>query len=403
MFWKEVRQTMICVKSSFTKKLISLLCCFGILFGIMTLSIQDARANEGTLGDLNNQYKELEEQQKELQAKIDNAKSEKAKQQAIKNKQSQEINLLKKQITVLEERISLMEQDIAKKEGEIVELTEQIAQNYDLFKKRMRAMYMANNISTLGLVFGADSFSSFLVRSEYIKRVAEHDQALLDNLTTTREKLKTIKAQLLVDHKELDASKEQVELKKAELDKKLAATIQEIQSISKMEQEFLANKEALQKEMKAVQNEIDAIYASMAKSGEYVGGSFTYPVPGYKYISSYFGWRFGGTDYHTGVDFTGSGVNGKSVVASNAGTVTFVKTTYVPGRGYGKYMILDHGGGYSTLYAHLSKINRYVGEYIPKGENIANVGSTGWSTGPHLHFEIRIDGTAQNPLKYLKG
>lgn len=369
----------------------------------MTVAAQEVLAAEGSLGELNSQYKELEEQQKALQAKIDNAKSEKAKQQAIKNKQSQEISLLKKQITVLEDRISILEQDIANKEEEIVQLTGEIAVNYELFKKRIRAMYMADGTSTLGLVLGADSFSDFLVRSKYLKRVAEHDQELLGNLTNTRQKLEEIRAQLLVDHEELDNSKEQVENKKGELDKKLAATIQEIQNISKMEKEFLENKEALQKEMKAVQAEIDSIYASMAHSGEYVGGSFTYPVPGYKYISSYFGWRFGGTDYHTGVDFTGSGVNGKSVIASNAGTVTFVKTTYVPGRGYGKYMILDHGGGFSTLYAHLSKINCSVGEYVPKGQNIANVGSTGWSTGPHLHFEVRKNGTAQNPLNYLQG
>ena len=107
--------------------------------------------------------------------------------------------------------------------------------------------------------------------------------------------------------------------------------------------------------------------------------------------------------FHTGVDFTGSNVNGKKVVAANAGTVTFTKSTYIAGVGYGKYLILDHGGGYSTLYAHLSSINVSVGDEVRKGENIANVGSTGWSTGPHLHFEIRVNGKHTNPLPYLQG
>ncbi len=389
------------MKKSFFKKAAALLCCFAILFAMMPLAGIEARA-DSTLGDLNGKYDELERQQKELQNKIDSAKTEKAKQEAIKNKQAKEISLLKSQINVLMEKISFLEEEILTKEQEIYDLSKAIDENYELFKKRIRAMYMSDNTSTLGLVLGADSFSDFLVRSEYLKRVAEHDQELIDGLNLDKQTLEEAKQQLEKDQADLDAAKADVEVKKAELDKKQAATVAEIQNISQMEKEFLANKAALQKEMKEVQAEIDAIYAAMDNSGDFVGGGFMYPVPGYKYISSYFGWRFGGTDYHTGVDFTGANVNKKSVVASNSGTVSFVKTSYTAGRGYGKYMILDHGGGFSTLYAHLSSINKSVGQYVSKGSNIANVGSTGWSTGPHLHFEIRKNGTAQNPLNYLK-
>ena len=194
-----------------------------------------------------------------------------------------------------------------------------------------------------------------------------------------------------------------MEEKKRQLDAKLSSTIAEIQSIDQMEKEYLADIAAKQKEMKETQDEIDRIYAEMEEMEEFVGGTFMLPVPGYTYISSYYGWRFNGSDFHTGVDFTGANVNGKKVVASNAGTITFTKSTYVPGVGYGKYIILDHGGGYSTLYAHLSSINVSVGDYVKKGESIANVGSTGWSTGPHLHFEIRVNGKHTNPLPYLKG
>ena len=385
---------------SLAKKLLSLALCAGVL----ALSAPGAMAadEEDAIAELNQRYEQLEAEAEALQDKIDNAQSEKAKQEAIKEKTSQEIVIIQDQIAVLQEKILTLENDIAQKEEEIDGLEENIADNYELFKDRMRAMYMSENTSTLSLVLGAESFGDFLSSSEYLKRVAEHDQDLLDELEQTLANVEEAKAAVEADREELSAAKAEVEVKKGQLDAKLSATISEIQSISQMEQEFLADLEAKQKEMQEAQDEIDRIYASMDNSGEYVGGEFMYPVPGYTYISSYYGWRFNGTDFHTGVDFTGANVNGKSVVAANSGTVSFTKSTYTPGVGYGKYIIVDHGGGYSTLYGHLSSINVSVGDYVRKGANIGNVGSTGWSTGPHLHFEIRINGQHTNPLPYLQ-
>ena len=385
---------------SLAKKLLSLALCAGVL----ALSAPGAMAadEEDAIAELNQRYEQLEAEAEALQDKIDNAQSEKAKQEAIKEKTSQEIVIIQDQIAVLQEKILTLENDIAQKEEEIDGLEENIADNYELFKDRMRAMYMSENTSTLSLVLGAESFGDFLSSSEYLKRVAEHDQDLLDELERTLANVEEAKAAVEADREELSAAKAEVEVKKGQLDAKLSATISEIQSISQMEQEFLADLEAKQKEMQEAQDEIDRIYASMDNSGEYVGGEFMYPVPGYTYISSYYGWRFNGTDFHTGVDFTGANVNGKSVVAANSGTVSFTKSTYTPGVGYGKYIIVDHGGGYSTLYGHLSSINVSVGDYVRKGANIGNVGSTGWSTGPHLHFEIRINGQHTNPLPYLQ-
>ena len=136
--------------------------------------------------------------------------------------------------------------------------------------------------------------------------------------------------------------------------------------------------------------------------GEYVGGIFAWPVPGFSYISSDYGWRFNNTNYHTGVDITGSGVYGKNIVAANTGTVAFVQTTYTPNVGYGKYIIIDHGGGITTLYGHTKEIYVKVGQKVSRGQKIAAVGSTGWSTGPHLHFEVRKDKKHTNPWPYLK-
>lgn len=380
------------------KRLMALVLCVGMLLCTAPAAFADE------IADLNDRYAKLQKEAEALQAKVDNAKTEKAKQEAIKQKTTQEISITREKIAVLEEKIAALEEEIRRKEEEIDGLEESIDLNYELFKKRMRAMYMAENTSMISMVLGAESFGDFLTTSEYLKRVAQHDQDLLDDLRRTLEDVEAAKKAVEEDQEELDSTKKEMEGLKWQLDQKLSSTIAEIQSIDQMEKEFLADIAAKQKEMKETQEEIDRIYAEMEENeAEFVGGTFMLPVPGYTYISSYYGWRFNGTDFHTGVDFTGANVNGKSVVASNSGTISFTKSTYVPGVGYGKYIILDHGGGYSTLYAHLSSINVSVGDYVKKGQNIANVGSTGWSTGPHLHFEVRVNGKHTNPLPYLKG
>lgn len=382
------------------RKILALALCAGMLLCAAPTAFAD---DDPTISDLNDRYKQLQAEADALQAKVDNAKSEKEKQEAIKAQTSQEIGITRQKIAVLEEKIVALEDEIARKEEEIDGLEGSIDKNYDLFKRRMRAMYMSENTSMISLVLGADSFGDFLTTSEYLRRVAQHDQDILDQLKQTLEDVETAKKAVESDREELDASKAELEGLKWQLDQKYSATVAEIQSIDQLEKEFLADIAAKQKEMKETQEEIDRIYASMEQSGEFVGGAFMHPVPGYTYISSYYGWRFNGTDFHTGVDFTGANVNGKSVVAANSGTVSFTKTTYTPGVGYGKYLIIDHGGGYSTLYAHLSSVNVSVGEEVRKGENIANVGSTGWSTGPHLHFEVRVNGKHTDPLPYLQG
>ena len=154
--------------------------------------------------------------------------------------------------------------------------------------------------------------------------------------------------------------------------------------------------------MKDVQSEIDRIYAQNQSSGSYVGGEFTWPVPGYSSITSYYGWRFNNTDFHTGIDISGGGIYGKNIVAANSGTVIKANTTYTPGVGYGIYLMIDHGGGMSTLYGHTSQLYVKQGDHVEKGQVIAAVGSTGWSTGPHLHFEIRQNGKHTNPLNWYQ-
>ena len=382
------------------RKLMALLLCLTMVLTVPGLQ-QVAYAEEDysdELADLNSQYDELKKQQDAVQQQINKASNDKAAALAKKRNLNNQISLTQEQIKVLEEKIAVLAESIAEKEEEISALEADIAENYDQYKQRLVALYRAGNPTALGVVLGAGNFSDFLMQSEMLKCMAGHDQALLDSLAADKADLEEKKAALNSEKDEQDASKAEVETLKSQLNNQLSQTNTQIHNISALEAELQADKAAFQKKMAAIQAEIDDIYSQIQSNGDYVGGVLAWPVPGFKTITSEFGWRFGGSDYHTGFDISGGGVNGKSIVAANSGTVAFVKygTT-----GYGRYLIVDHGGGYTTLYAHCSEILVEVGDYVSRGEAIAKVGSTGWSTGPHLHFEVRVNGVAKNPRNYF--
>lgn len=151
--------------------------------------------------------------------------------------------------------------------------------------------------------------------------------------------------------------------------------------------------------------EVDGVSEQIQYSkNEYPGGDMLWPAPGMYAISSIYGPRFGGSDFHTGIDIRSAeedDSDGRDVVAAQAGTVAFINNTYTSGVGYGIYLILDHGGEISTLYAHLSAVEVTLGDEVQKGQVIGKTGSTGWADEPHLHFEVRKDGKHEDPRPYL--
>ena len=360
---------------------------------------------DSTLDHLNGQYSELEKQQQAIKDKLNKTKTEKQKQEAIRNNLTNQISTTQKQITLLDNKINYLQNDIADKEQRINELSAEVVQQQDLFMKRIRSIYKTSvGTSMLGMVFGVDSLGSYLSYGKYLSRISEHDSALLQTLSDNIEELRTLQAQMQAEKEDLADTKVTAESKKASLTSQKTEVESTLQDIKKLEQEYLADKAAVEKEMKQIQADIDAIYASTAGSGsqvDYSGTGFIYPVKGYTYISSYYGWRFNNTNYHTGVDFPAPA--NTPIRASASGTVIYVRTGAGYGRawGYGNYVIVDHGGGFSTLYAHCTSIPVSVGDTVTKGQTIAYVGTTGWSTGYHLHFEIRRNGAHTNPLNYL--
>ena len=175
-------------------------------------------------------------------------------------------------------------------------------------------------------------------------------------------------------------------VKKEELDSQYQMARDKVEDIAAQEQEYLANKAEIQKKLNMLEAEMKAIYDEINKESvnvPYTGGTMRWPSPSLSQITTHFG--EGG---HTGIDITG-GVK--------------VASVQNPDSGYGKYIIIDHGGGIQTLYAHCSLLSVSVGQTVSAGQQIAQVGSTGWSTGPHIHFEVRKNSQAVNPLAYVGG
>lgn len=373
-------------------------------YGEQTLTEADFKSE---LDAINKTLQDVEKQRKAINSQISEAKDEKQKKLMEKTQWEHSIQVTKDEIGALENRIDVLERQADIKSGEIEKKQSDISENYEQYKRRMRAMYMAGEASTLSMVLGASDFTDFLMRTEMVRATAEHDKNLLGRLRTDREELEAARASLEESKRLLEQDNTRMSEKKGQLESELTATQNAIEDIAMLEQEYASRKAELDAQDKAAQAALDKIYAQIDNSTEFVGGTFGWPVPGFQNISSHYGWRFGGTNFHTGMDISGGpggGIFGASIRASNSGTVVFVQHNYTPGVNYGKYAIVDHGGGYSTLYAHMTSITAKVGDRVTRGiSEIGKVGSTGWSTGPHLHFEIRVNGKHQNPLNFLKG
>jgi len=370
--------------------------------------VASVSAMQNEINGIRDQMADLERQRENLEGQVANARDEREREIVVRNSIDDQIRITRSEIDLLEDLIDQLEKDIEYQISLIEEKQAEVDANHALFLARTRARFIQDDTSTLGLVLGADSFVSALTRTNTMVRIGEHDQRIGRQLMVQRRELEAQKAALNARLDEQEDARRRTEEQRQLLSNQLASANMRIQNIDQMEREFLANLEENRRMRDQMQAEIEELIRRIQWSqNPYIGGDMAWPVPGFTRITSEFGPRFGGADFHTGIDIAGGGgagsIHGAPVVAANSGTVAHVNWSHTPGRGYGMFVILDHGGGTSTLYAHLSNITVTVGQTVVIGQTIGNVGSTGWSTGPHLHFEVRQNGVAQNPRPWIFG
>lgn len=386
------------------KVLTALLLCFVMAFSVIQVGAATKEELQNKISGIEGDLAVLAKQREAIEADIQDVKGDKAETAAKQGYVSEQVQITQAEINSLQDKITALEENIEIKLEEIELKQADYDASFALFQRRVRAMSMYDDTTTLGLVLGTDNFVDFLTTTDTISRIAEHDNDLMDSLEAERVALEKEKVSLEADKKSLEADMATVASKKQELATQQATLNAQMENISALEQQYTADLAANQAKSAEMESNIQSIYSQIKlMDNPYVGGTMQWPVPNYYQITSYYGWRFNNSDYHTGMDISGGGVNGKPVVAANGGVIAKTNYAFTPGRGYGIYVIIDHGGKTTTLYGHLSSISVSEGQSVTKGQQIGLVGSTGWSTGPHLHFEVRENNKHVNPLPYVQG
>ncbi len=356
----------------------------------------DANTN---ISQLQQKYDKLEQQQKDLKNQLAALQNKANSTQQQINTVQQQINSTQQQVDLLYQQVDERDKAIATKEKQLAAAQQSIDSYYETAKKRLRALYMEDTGSTLSMLLGAQSIAEFLSVTENMRATAAYDKALLAKLKKDKQQIADAKKVIESERASIMATKKQADSKLNSLEGQYKQAQNLSAQISSDTAAAKAKQQALVKELSKLNSEIEALVKAQQNTGQYVGGKWGWPTPNYHYITSYYGWRTisGIRDYHTGIDISGGGIYGTNIVAANAGKVSKVGWQ---GNGYGHYLMVDHGGGNYTLYAHCSAILVRTGQVVAKGQPIARVGSSGWSTGPHLHFELWLNQQRVNPLNY---
>ena len=388
---------------------------------VLSCAVPGPSVQAVTSDSIREKEQEIEKAKKEvsgLKSNLTDVEKLKKELEQSKNDLTAYVRQLDGQLADIQEKISQYNTMITEKEEEIEETARDLdeaqqrqEQQYAAMKKRIQFMYERSDSFYLETLFGSDSISGIVNRADYIEALSRYDREKLDEYVETRKYVELCKEELEIEKQLLDEAREAVEQEEANVNTMIGEKEAQILSVSN----DISNKEAAIKEYedmiaqenaeiaaleKAVAEEKARLEAENAQARIYNGGMFAWPCPSYKRISDEYGNRMhptlGVEKFHNGLDMAAS--SGSSILAAYDGDV--VAADY--SASMGNYIMINHGSGLYTIYMHCSALYVSKGQTVSKGQNIAAVGSTGRSTGPHLHFGVRLNGNYVSPWNYLK-
>ena len=401
------------------KKVIALLMCLAMIAAIpgTSYAITYSDITSDTIKEKEDKIAESEKKKEQLEQELSNMEVIKSKLEKEKKNLTNYVSELDKELASLETRIEELNTLITEKEAEIAEIEIELQQaieteqaQYEAMKLRIQFMYEQGETNYLAMLMSAENFSDMLNKADYIEQLSAYDRQKLDEYVAITEYVTVCKEELETEKSLLDTAKEEVLIEQANVETLIA---EKQVMIDEYQTNIATQEAAIQQYEDDLQMELDIISQLEAEVLEekkeillengivitYNGGKLTWPCPSYTRISSEFGWRIhptlGVNKYHNGVDMAAP--KGTDILAAYSGEV--VAATY--NSTMGNYVMMNHGNGFYTIYMHASKLCVSEGDIIVEGEKIAEVGSTGRSTGPHLHFGVRKDGEYVNPMDYL--
>lgn len=410
------------------------------------MAIPTTVSAEDSISDLEQQLQQLEQENQKYQKILDDTKSDIAEKEEYKSALVSKVQVLDEKIAVTREKISSLNDDIKEKQDAYDKGLSEVEDQFDALANRLRILYMSGNATDLEIIFGAKDFSDLIDKMELVKSLANSDKELISEIQTKLDELSTKKESLEADKKDLETQQASLKSDQDEFNKLISdndeilknlyasnseaqnslesAALQSDEIEAKISQYYAAQKAAAERAAQASQSSSgsSSSSSSSSSSGSSSSGSsssgsssvivpsgsgFAWPTPGFVSRSSE--WFEDREVYnHGGIDIAGAGIMGTPVVAAADGTVVATNSSCTHnwgksyscgcGGGYGNYVMISHAGGKMTVYGHLTSLTVSSGQTVSRGQVIGYVGSTGNSTGPHLHYECRLNGVRYNPM-----
>ena len=366
-----------------------------------TVVVPASAVTQAEIDAMKEEANSLKQQQEEIQDQLDSLAADRENAMARKTLLEQQINATRAEINTIAAQIAKYDELIAQKQEELSQAEAEEQAQYELFCERVRYMEEQGEVSYWSILFSSKDFADLLDNAMMVEEIMDYDNQVMDQLIALREQIEEDKAELESARQAQQAAKEEQEAAQANLKSQEAEVSALIDQLAAQEDQLEAEEAKLQAAANAADAEIAAAERELAAQINNVvsESGFMWPLPGYYNLSSLFAGRIhpitGKPQHHTGIDIPAP--SGTDILAAKSGVVT--TSTY--NNSYGNYVVVSHSDGTSTLYAHMSRRGVSKGEVVSQGQYIGDVGTTGSSTGNHLHLEVRVNGSRVDPTQYF--